>query len=109
MGKWHLIQNQRTELHRIKVVKTYPGQDYLKSLPDGRSPAGPFILFKKNSYIICKLKKRNSYIICIFIQFSTKEDKKKKLRKQRRGELNDPILDMDLNSDVAIRPITFKP
>ena len=44
---------------------------------------------------------------------STKEDKKKKkkknLRKQRRGELNDPILDMDLNSDVVIRPITFKP
>ena len=42
---------------------------------------------------------------------STKEDKKKKknLRKQRRGELNDPILDMDLNSDVVIRPVTFKP
>ena len=41
---------------------------------------------------------------------STKEDKKKKtVRKQRQGELNDPNLDMDLNSDVVIRPITFKP
>ena len=40
---------------------------------------------------------------------STKEDKKKTLRKQRQGELNDPNLDMDLNSDVVIRPITFKP
>ena len=82
MGKWHLIQNQRTELHRkeksLKHILVTTTPKNLKSLPDGRSPAGPFILFKKNSYIICKLKKRNSYIICIFIQFSTKEDKKKK-------------------------------
>ena len=55
-------------------------------------------------------KKKEILILYVYLYNSRlRRIKKKKLRKQRRGELNDPILDMDLNSDVAIRPITFKP
>ena len=52
MGKWHLIQNQRTELHRkeksLKHILVTTTPKNLKSLPDGRSPAGPFILFNSS-------------------------------------------------------------
>ena len=52
MGKWHLIQKQRTELHRKEkslkhiLVRTTPKN--LKSLLDGRSPGGPSILFNSS-------------------------------------------------------------
>ena len=52
MGKWHLIQKQRTELHRKEkslkhiLVRTTPKN--LKSLLDGRNPGGPSILFNSS-------------------------------------------------------------
>ena len=56
MGKWHLIQNQRTESHRKgKSLKHILVKANLKNLkPNGRSPAGPSILFN-SSFAFCDL------------------------------------------------------
>ena len=58
MGKWHLIQNQRTESHRkVKSLKHILVRANLKNLKpnaNGRSPAGPSILFN-SSFASCDL------------------------------------------------------
>ena len=49
MGKWHLIQNQRTESHRkgksLKHILVRANLKNLKPHANGRSPAGASILF----------------------------------------------------------------